>query len=138
MAAKTLHPELKITLPKGKGGSLLACFRVGRNHTGNVRVIVRNGGKPNLIGGVILSLKHTTIGPLPGIIQATAYTLATRDFDGGALKRRPNLEIFPYRILEGSNRIMGLAIWVHTIRYSNERIITRHFISSLANHAENQ
>ena len=91
MATEPLHPELKITLPKSKGGGLLAGLRIHGSHTRNILIIVSNCSKPNLIGRIILGLKHTAVSPLAGVVQAATYALSARDLDGGALKRGPEL-----------------------------------------------
>jgi hypothetical protein len=133
MATEPLHPELKITLPKSKGGGLLTGLRIHRDHTRNILVIVSNRSKPNLIRGIILSLKHTAISPLTGVIQATAYTLSTRDLDSRTLKRGPNLEIFPHRVLKRTDGIVDLSVRVHAVRDSNKRVITGHSCTSKQN-----
>jgi hypothetical protein len=133
MATEPLHPELKITLPKSKGGGLLTGLRIRGGHTRNILIIISNRSKPDLIWGIILSLKHTAVSPLTGVIQATAYTLSTRDLDSRTLKRGPNLEVFPHRIFKRTDGVVGLSIRVHAVRNSNERIITGHSSTSKQN-----
>ncbi|MBE5708343.1 MAG: hypothetical protein EGR51_00365, partial [Oscillibacter sp.] len=72
--ADTLHEQLEISLPKSEGGDGLSSLRVWIIRAGDMIVIVSEGAEPSSIMG--FTFEHQTVGPLTGILNAAAKTLA--------------------------------------------------------------
>lgn len=118
---KALHEQLKISLPERH-------FTVEAS-AGDVLFIVSERHKISRV--MVLQLKHTAVGPLPGILQAATNTLAAGDLDQLIL---PVRVVHP-GIRRRDNVILHLAsLTRHTGGITQKGMITRqrsHLPSSL-------